>query len=146
MACHTHTINSGASRGTPPVPPHEPYVKRSLTFTLTGRTDKDSINAPVPSAQCNGLLYRHLTERAWARRGIARRKRAPVQRHSALLYSELHERFVLPQTKRLNHRRRQAPQSKVSFFQRKGKKLHITSWVFWSNSAWSCQNFCNVAF
>lgn len=33
MACHTY-INSGASRGTPPVPPHEPFAKRSLTFTL----------------------------------------------------------------------------------------------------------------
>lgn len=63
---------------------HRQCLCKEVTHLHTGRTVTDSRSAPVLSVQCSGL-YRHLRERAWDRRGIARRKRAPVRRHSALL-------------------------------------------------------------
>lgn len=68
-------------------------------------------------------------------RARVRQKRDRAQKESTCATS-LRPTFTQNSTsdlyflKRLNHQRKQALQRKVRFFQKKGKKLHITSWVF----------------
>lgn len=143
MACHKHTIN-GASRGTPPVPPHEPFAKRSLTYTLAVLIQTLQRTCALCSVQwfiiqaSERARLSQKRDRAKKESTCATSLRPTLLRTPRAICTSSNENSIIEESRRLREK-------SVSS---SGKVRSYTSHLgfFGSNIARSCQNFCNVAF